>query len=105
MASAGVRGRVPPQRVDDPMAGALAASLSTHQQRVRQQSGFILATNQLDDHALSPQVVLDGSKGQQHAERGVRFLRDPHFLASALSLKKPERLLALWMVMTGCLLG
>jgi transposase len=37
-------------------------------------------------------------------ERGFRFLKDPPFLASSLSLKKPERLMALLMVMTGCLL-
>lgn len=37
-------------------------------------------------------------------ERGFRFLKDPRFLASSLSLKKPERIMALLMVMTVCLL-
>jgi len=37
-------------------------------------------------------------------ERGFRFLKDPQFLASSLYLKKPERLMALLMVMTVCLL-
>jgi transposase len=36
-------------------------------------------------------------------ERGLRFLKAPQCLASSLSLKKPERLMALLMVMTGCL--
>jgi transposase len=48
--------------------------------------------------------VLDGYKGQARAERGVRFLKDPQFLASSLYLKKPERVMALLMVMTVCLL-
>jgi transposase len=32
------------------------------------------------------------------------FLKDPQFLASSLYLKKPERIMALLMVMTVCLL-
>lgn len=104
----GKRGRprpeATPQRIAYHIAGALASSLSARQQLVRQQSCFILATNALDAHALSPQAVLDGYKGQKHAERGFRFLKDPHCLASALYLKKPERLMALLMVMTVCLL-
>ena len=42
--------------------------------------------------------------GQVQAERGFRFLKDPSFLASSLYLKKPERIMALFMVMTVCLL-
>ena len=48
--------------------------------------------------------MLDGYKGQARAERGFRFLKDPQFLASSLYLKKPERIMALLMVMTVCLL-
>jgi hypothetical protein len=47
---------------------------------------------------------LAGYKGQALAERGFRFLKDPRFLASSLYLKKPERIMALLMVMTVCLL-
>jgi transposase len=47
---------------------------------------------------------LAGYKGQVHAERGFRFLKDPQFLASSLYLKKPERIRALLMVLTVCLL-
>jgi transposase len=43
-------------------------------------------------------------KGQAQAERGFRFLKAPQFLASTLYLKKPERIMALLMVMTVCLL-
>ena len=86
------------------IAGALASRLTDRQARVDQQSCFILATNELDEGRLSPQAVLDGYKGQARAERGFRFLKAPQFLASSLYLKKPERIMALLMVMTVCLL-
>jgi transposase len=84
--------------------GALASSLAARQARITQQSCFILATNELDDQQLPPQELLDGYKGQSQAERGFRFLKDPQFLASSLYLKKPERIMALLMIMTVCLL-
>ena len=37
-------------------------------------------------------------------ERGFRFLKDPRLLAASLSLKQPERIMALLMGMTVCLL-
>ena len=86
------------------IVGALASRLTDRQARVDQQSCFILATNELDEGQLAPQAVLDGYKGQARAERGFRFLKDPQFLASSLYLKKPERIMALLMVMTVCLL-
>ena len=48
--------------------------------------------------------VLEAYQGQQHVERGFRFLKSPEFLASSLYLKKAERIMALLMVMTVCLL-
>jgi transposase len=86
------------------IAGALTSSLTVRDALVAQHSCFILATNELDEHALSPQALLAGYKGQTHAERGFRFLKDPLFLASSLYLKKPQRIMALLMVMTVCLL-
>jgi transposase len=84
--------------------GALASSLATRQALIDQHSCFILATNELDNTQLPPQELLAGYKGQGHVERGFRFLKDPQFLASSLYLKKPERIMALLMVMTVCLL-
>jgi transposase len=94
----------PPAQVVYQLEGALASSLSTRAALVAQQSCFILATNELDDTQLPAQAVLEGYKGQKHVERGFRFLKDPRFLASSLYLKKPERIMALLMVMTVCLL-
>jgi transposase len=48
---------------------------------------------------------LENYKGQGHAERGFHFLKDHQFFASSFYLKKPERIIALLMVMTVCLLG
>jgi transposase len=84
--------------------GALASSLTARQARIDQYSCFILATNELDSAQLPPHAVLAGYKGQVHAERGFRFLKDPQFFASSFYLKKPERIMALLMVMTVCLL-
>ena len=104
----GKRGRpgsgAPPAQVVYHIAGALASRGAARQALVDQQSCFILATNELDEAQLPVPAVLDGYKGQAHAERGFRFLKAPQFLASSLYLKKPERVMALLMVMTVCLL-
>jgi transposase len=104
----GKRGRpgqdAQPAQVVYTIEGALASSIATRQALIDQHRCFILATNELDEAKLSPQEVLDGYKGQAQAERGFRFLKDPQFLASSLYLKKPERIMALLMVMTVCLL-
>ncbi len=104
----GTRGRpgrdAQPAQVVSQVEGALASSLTARQRLVDQHSCFILATHELETTPLSPQEVLQGYKGQQHAERGFRFLKDPQFLAASLYLKKPERIMALLMVMTVCLL-
>jgi len=104
----GKRGRpsqdAPPDQVIYQLDGALASRGTARQALIDQHSCFILATNELDDTQLPPQELLTGYKGQGQAERGFRFLKDPRFLASSLYLKKPERIMALLMVMTVCLL-
>jgi transposase len=93
-----------PDQVSYQIEGALASALPTRQALIDQHSCFILATNALDAAQLPPYEVLHGYKGQVQAERGFRFLKDPQFLAASLYLKKPERIMALLMVMTVCLL-
>jgi transposase len=69
--------------------------------RAKNECGFfILATNQLDQKALSAADVLKEYKGQSKVEKGFRFLKDPYFFTSSLFLKTPERIMALMMVMT-----
>ncbi len=85
--------------------GAISTNLENRVIRIRRKSCFILATNQLDDQLLSEKDILQKYKiDQQKVERGFRFLKDPQFLASTLYLKKPERIMALLMIMTLSLL-
>jgi transposase len=104
----GKRGRpgrdAQPDHVVYQIEGALASSITARQALVDQHSCVILATNELDDTQLPPQEVWQGDKGQVQSERGFRFLNDPQCFASSLYLKKPERIMALLMVMTVCLL-
>jgi transposase len=94
----------PPEQVVYQSEGALASSIAAREALVAQQSGCILATNVLDDHTLPPLELLAGDTGQNHVARGLRLLKDPRFVASSRSLKQPERIMALLMVMTVCLL-
>jgi transposase len=93
-----------PDAVSYRIEGALASLPGEYTARLRQHSGFILATNQLDTHALSDVELLQAYKAQHRVERGFRFLKDPLFLASSLYLKSPQRIMALMGVMTLCLL-
>lgn len=65
---------------------------------------FILATNQLDRERLPDAALLSEYKDQLKTESGFRFLKDDTFEVSSVFLKKPERIAALMMVMTLCLM-
>ena len=65
---------------------------------------FILASNVLDPECYSNNQLLLEYKAQQSAERGFRFLRDPHFFTSSVFLKTPSRVAALALVMALSLL-
>ena len=90
----------PPAQSVYPSVGALVSRSAARQARVDQHRCCSLATNALDEVQLPARAVLAGYTGQASAERGCRFLKAPQFLASSLSLKKPERIMALLMVMT-----
>jgi transposase len=93
-----------PDTISYHVSGVLAAATHQREVLVTQRSCFILATSNLDENSLSDADILSQYKGQHHVERGFRFLKDPMFLASTLFLKKVERIMALLMVMTVCLL-
>jgi transposase len=93
-----------PDQVVYRIDGAFASTLAARQARIDRHGCFILATNALDKTQRPPHEVLEGDKGQVPVARGCRLLKDPPFLASSLYLKKPERIMALLMVMTVCLL-
>lgn len=64
---------------------------------------FMLATNDLNE-TLMMEKMLELYKSQQSVEKGFRFLKSPDFFTSSLFLKKLERIKALLMVMTCCLM-
>jgi transposase len=94
----------PPAQVVYHLTGALTSALAAHAALVAPERGFVLATNELDACRLPPQDLLAGYQGQQAVERGFRFWKDPSCLASSLSLTKLERIMALLMGRTVCLL-
>jgi transposase len=68
------------------------------------QACFLVATNVLLPQLLSDQDLIQTYKEQGSVERGFAFLKDPLFLASSVFVKKPERIVALSLVMVLCLL-
>jgi len=87
------------------IAGGMASIIEKRSIKLRRKSCFILATNQQDTNKLDEEELKRRYKqDQQKVERGFRFLKDPQFLASTLYLKKPERIMALLMIMTLSLL-
>jgi len=65
---------------------------------------FLVATNVLDPTQLPDHELIQTYKAQHSVERGFSFLKDPLFLASSVFVKKPERIVALSLVMVLCLL-
>lgn len=92
-----------PDSYEYQITGQLFSVLSNRQQLLQEKGLFMLATNDLSD-TLTMEKMLSLYKSQQSVEKGFRFLKSPDFLTSSLYLKKPERIEALLMVMTCCLM-
>jgi transposase len=74
------------------------------EREVERRARFIVATNVLEAQELSDEQIIRLYKAQSTVERGFAFLKDPLFLASSVFLKKPERIMALSLIMVLCLL-
>ena len=74
------------------------------EREAQRQARFLVATKVLDATALPAEQVIDRYQAQSGVERGFAFLKDPLFLASSVLLKRPERILALALIMVLCLL-
>jgi len=92
-----------PIRIDYQISGHLACDLQKRAELLAQKGLFILATNDCSK-TLTMDKMLTLYKSQQSVEKGFRFLKSPDFLTSSLYLKKPERIEALLMIMTCCLM-
>ncbi len=86
----------------------IVTTFSLNQAQVAQEAFrnacWIVGTNVMEPTVLSDQQLIATYKGQDGAERGFRFLKDPLFLASSVFVKKPERIMALSFIMVLCLL-
>jgi transposase len=82
------------------VTGQLTVKEEVVEERRQRLGRFIIATNVLDEEALSHTQLLNVYKEQGSAvERGFRFLKDPLFFADSLFLKSPARIMAMIMIM------
>jgi transposase len=102
------KGRPKADEVPETIGYQIEYSLSFNKQAIaemRARKGrFVLATNQLDENILSNEEILSEYKGQSGTERGFKFIKDDTFQVDSVFLKTPERIDALMMVMTLCLM-
>lgn len=102
------KGRPKADELPETVGYQIEFSLYLNEQKVaeiRTRKGrFVLATNQLDKIILSNEEVLSEYKGQSGTERGFKFIKDDTFQVDSVFLKTPERIDALMMVMTLCLM-
>jgi transposase len=94
----------PPDQVDYQLLTTLAVDEAAVAREARRKAAFVVATNVSDPAHLSDQELIRTYKEQHSVERGFTFLKDPLFLASSVFVKKPERIVALSLVMVLCLL-
>ena len=95
-----------PKKTDKPthfryrVEGEVVDDIGTIEKLKRSKGRFVLATNELDTTLLDDATMLEAYKAQNvSVERGFRFLKDPLFFANSLYLEKPQRIMALLMVM------
>lgn len=89
-----------PEIVGYGLKGAISSDPERIEAAKRNLGKFIIATNELDPQKLSAKQMLENYNDQGvSVERGFRFLKDPLFFADSLFLKKPERIMALMMIM------
>lgn len=89
-----------PEHVGWRVVGEIVDNEEAIAEALKSKGKFILGSNELDEEQLPAQMILTAYKGQAASvERGFRFLKDPMFFASSLFLEKPERIMALLMVM------
>lgn len=89
-----------PTRSGFRIAGEVLKNQEAIETAKRKKGMFVIATNDLDTTSLDNETLLAAYKAQNvSVERGFRFLKDPLFFAAKLFLEKPQRLMALLMVM------
>ena len=93
-----------PERIEWQIEATVTVNEAALEWEVHRQAAFLVATNVLDPQQLTDQELIRTYQEQHSVERGFRFLKDPLFLASSVFVKKPQRIVALSLVMVLCLL-
>ena len=93
-----------PDRTEWQIAATSTVNAAAIAREVQRKASLLVATNVLDQEQLPDQERMQTYKEQHSVERGFSFLKDPLFLASSVFVKKPERIVALSLVMVLCLL-
>jgi transposase len=94
----------PPDYIEWQVLTTLSVDEAAVAREARRKAAFLVATNVLDPAQLSTRELIQTYTEQHSVERGFAFLKDPLFLASSVFVKKPERIVALSLVMVLCLL-
>ena len=94
----------PPDQVEWQILTTRTVDAAAVAREAQRKAAFLVATNVLDPALLADQELIRTYKDQHSVERGFAFLKDPLFLASSVFVKKPERIVALSLVMVLCLL-
>jgi transposase len=101
-------GRPRRDAVPDHLEWQVRATLRVDEEAVvrqaRRNAAFLVATNVLAAEHLPDHELVQTYTEQHSVERGFAFLKDPLFLASSVFVKKPERIVALSLIMVLCLL-
>lgn len=93
-----------PQRISYYIEATVEPDIAAAEAEKEKLGYFILATNELDEDQIAPKDILRHYKNQASVERSFRFLKDPNIVGASLFVQKPERITALLMIMTLCLL-
>ena len=96
------RGQTEPVRTSWKIVPTVQINQQALERAADQQARFLLATNELSTDKLTDEALLAVYKDQGGVERGFRFLKDPWFLASSVTVSKPSRLIALSFLMVLC---
>jgi transposase len=99
-----LRKDAPPDHVEWQILTTLAVDEAAVAREARRKAAFLVATHVLDPAQLADHELIRIYIEQHSVERGFVFLKDPLFLASSVFVKKPERIVALSLVMVLCLL-
>lgn len=93
-----------PDRTSFAIKGKLIRDDAVIAIHMRRKGRFILATNDINHEIIQPSDMLTSYKAQSKTESGFAFIKNDDFQISSVCLKNPERIAALLMVMTLCLM-